>query len=97
MKKHIYYYRDKTEIVKKKILQQHILKFIKKNYYIQNTLKQRLMLKTFKINQKFNFNKLKKYCLLTGRLRFIISKNKFSRIVFRELASFGQITGVFKV
>ena len=97
MKKHIYYYRDITIHIKKKFLLGHVLRFIKKNYYLNKTLKQRLLIKTFKINQYFNTSKLKKYCIVTGRLRFVISKYKFSRIVFRELASRGHITGVFKV
>jgi ribosomal protein S14 len=48
------------------------------------------------LNKEFNFNKLKKFCLLTGRLRYVLNQTKFSRMIFRELSSFGKIFGVMK-
>lgn len=80
----------------KNILKLKALKIVQAGLKNQNTLKQHLMLSLFKKNQLFNLNKMKKYCIITGRLRFVIYKQKFSRIIFREYASFGLITGVFK-
>ena len=55
------------------------------------------MLKLYRYNQFFNLNKLKKYCIVTGRLRFIINKHKFSRIIFREYTAKGYIAGYYKI
>ena len=40
--------------------------------------------------------RLRNRCQMTGRARGYMSKFKLSRIVFRELASFGMIPGVTK-
>ena len=96
MLKHKYYFREKIKHPYKNILKLKVLKTVQSGLKNQNTLKQHLMLSLFKKNQYFNLNKIKKYCLITGRLRFVIYKQKFSRIIFREYTSQGLITGVFK-
>lgn len=96
MKKHKYYYRDKTKICIKNFIKMRTLYVLKKNFKISNTLRQKIMLKSFNVNKLFNLNKLKKYCTITGRLRFIIKNHKMSRIVLRELTSKGLISGMFK-
>lgn len=96
MKKHIYFYRDKTKICVYNYFRLKNMRLLKKNFKFNNTLRQRIIIKNFRINSKFNLNKLKKYCILTGRLRFIIKNKKYSRMVLRELTSKGYIFGMFK-
>lgn len=96
MKKHIYYYRDKTKICTKKYFKLKYLAIFKNSFKINNTLRQSTMIKSYNINKDFNLSKLKKYCIFSGRLRFIIKNQKVSRMFFRELVSKGLITGIFK-
>ena len=96
MKKHIYYYRDKTKLCIKNFLTLKNLNSMKKNFKLKNSIRQKVILKSFKVNKNFNLSKLKKYCIYTGKLRFIIKNQKASIISFRELASKGKISGVFK-
>lgn len=96
MKKHKHYFKVKTKIVLKKLLGLKVYKIIKKNSYIGKSVKQRSLLKSFRISQAFNLSKLRKFCIITGKLRFIINNQKFSRSTFREYCSFGFISGVYK-
>lgn len=96
MKKHKHYFKSKIKIVTKKLLKFRIYKFIKGNVFLSSSVKQRIMLKSFRSSQQFNINKIKKYCIITGKLRFIINNQKFSRSIFREFCSFGLISGVYK-
>ena len=96
MKKHIYYYRDKTKLCTKKFFKLKYLGIFKNSFKINNTIRQSVMIKSFKINKNFNLSKLKKYCIFSGRLRFVIKNQKVSRMFFRELVSQGLIAGVFK-
>ena len=96
MKKHKHYFKSKIKIVTKKLLKFKVYKFTKNNIFLNTSLKQRIMLKSFKTSQYFNINKIKKYCIITGKLRFIINNQKFSRSVFREFCSFGLVSGIYK-
>lgn len=96
MKKHKHYFKFKTKIVLSRLLGFKFHKIMKKNKFISKSLKQRSMLKSFRNSQVFNLSKLKKFCIITGKLRFIINKQKFSRSVFREYCSFGLISGIYK-
>ena len=96
MKKHKFYYRDKTKKCVKYYIKLKIINIIKKNYKLNKTIRQKIMIKSFNLNKNFNLNKLKKYCYFTGRLRFIINKNKVSRVTMRELVSNGYFSGFFK-
>jgi len=96
VKKHKHYFKFKIKIVLKRLLKFKFYKIIKKNRFINKSLKQRAMLRSFRSSQIFNVSKLKKFCIITGKLRFIISKQKFSRSVFREFCSFGLISGIYK-
>lgn len=96
MKKHIYYYRDKTTICTKKFFKLKYYKIFKNSFNSKNSIRQSIMIKAFKTNKNFNLNKLKKYCIFSGRMRFIIKNQKVSRMFFRELVSKGSISGIFK-
>ena len=87
MLKHKYYFRDKAPVPYKNIIKLKVLKIIRTNKIKQKSIRQHLMLSVFKKNQFFNFNKMKKYCIISGRLRFVIYKQKFSRIIFKEFSS----------
>lgn len=96
MKKHSFYYRDKTKNSCNNLLYLKNFKLIKKNFNIKNTIRQKTILKCYQKNNRLNIIKLKKYCILTGRLRFIISKYKYNRINFRELVSKNYLPGMYK-
>jgi ribosomal protein S14 len=96
MKKHKYYYREKINIVVKPLFKKFLLKAIKYNVRLSKSLRQRAMNKLINLSIAFNLNKLKKFCISTGRLRFIVKNSKYSRMVFREYASLGFLLGYMK-
>jgi ribosomal protein S14 len=49
-----------------------------------------------KLNRNSTLTRIKNRCVITGRARSVYSKYKMSRIIFRELASKGDLTGVIK-
>jgi ribosomal protein S14 len=49
-----------------------------------------------KLNRNSALVRVRNRCVMTGRARSVYSKYKMSRIVFRELASKGSLTGVTK-
>ena len=54
------------------------------------------MIKRYNVNKTYNYNKLKKFCMFTGRIRFIIKTQKMSRMTFREMVTYGFLSGYFK-
>jgi ribosomal protein S14 len=96
MKKHKYYYKEKIKYCVKNSLKKQLLLFIRNNTFLNSSLRQRSMNKLTELNGSFNLNKLKKFCIFTGRLRYVINQTKFSRMIFRELTSRGSICGVMK-
>ncbi|KAL2942017.1 Ribosomal protein S14 mitochondrial, partial [Bienertia sinuspersici] len=52
--------------------------------------------KLSKLPRNSSFNRLRNRCIFTGRSRAVYEKFRMSRIVFRELASQGQLLGVKK-
>jgi small subunit ribosomal protein S14 len=96
MKKHKYYFREKLKYCVKISLKKQLLLFIRNNTFLNGSLRQRSLNKLTEINKIFNLNKLKKFCIFTGRLRYVINQTKFSRMIFRELASRGCLCGVMK-
>jgi len=53
------------------------------------------MLQIIGISKKFSLTYLKKFCIITGRTRFILSESGFSRITFLEFAKAGLMYGIF--
>jgi ribosomal protein S14 len=96
MKKHKYYYREKLKYCFKISFKSRFLLFIRNNQFLDYTFRQRSMNRLIELNKPFNFNKLKKFCIFTGRLRYIMNQTKLSRMVFRELSSKGYVFGVTK-
>lgn len=96
MKKHSYYYREKLKLCTKYYIKLKNVQILKKNYKFNNTFKQKLIIKKYNINKNYNYNKLKKFCVLTGRLRFIVKTQKMSRMTFREMVTYGFLSGYFK-
>ncbi len=54
------------------------------------------MIKLFFLNKKGSLVLIKNRCKITGRAKSILRYYKISRIVFRELASFGLLLGIKK-
>ena len=72
------------------------VQILKKNYKFNKTFRQKLMIKRYNVNKTYNYNKLKKFCMFTGRIRFIIKTQKMSRMTFREMVTYGFLSGYFK-
>lgn len=89
------YIKDRT---KRLLFKKHELKLLKRKYlYNSNCLN--LSLNNFVINNSFlSFSKvrIKNRCFLTFRSKSVFRLFKMSRIVFRNLVSFGLICGFKK-
>jgi len=96
MKKHKFYYRDRINYSLKNFFILILLKSMRNNVLFTKSFRQRCANSLINFNNFFNINKLKKFCILTGRLRFVINQTKFSRMIFRELTSRGILFGVMK-
>jgi len=72
-----------------------IWKYIQYNTFFPKTFKQRAVNILDKKLRKKSFVKLKKFCIKTGRLRFIIHQTPYSRISFKENAWDGLAFGVY--
>lgn len=96
MKKHSYYYREKLKMCNRYHVKLKNVQILKKNYKFNKAFRQKLMIKRYNVNKTYNYNKLKKFCMFTGRIRFIIKTQKMSRMTFREMVTYGFLSGYFK-
>jgi len=96
MKKHIYYYRSKIYLISKIFISSKNYKIMKKNVNLKTSVRQKVMLNSFYKSNKINKNNIRKFCLLTGRLRSMVSKSRLNRLNFRELVSKGLLPGIYK-
>ena len=96
MKKHKYRYRDRLSKIKQNFLYSKNYEIMKKNINLKNSLRQKIIISIFIKNCKINTNNLKKFCIMTGRLRSIVHSSKLNRLNFREITSKGLIPGVYK-
>ncbi len=96
MKKHSFYYKNKTKICCKNLVYVKNFKILKKNFKIKNTLRQKIILKLYTKYNRINIMMIRKYCIFTGRLRFVTAGFKYNRLNFRELVSNNYISGMFK-
>jgi ribosomal protein S14 len=96
MKKHKYYYREKIKYCCRYSFKNLLLLYIRNNKFLTNSIRQRSMNKLITQNSFFNVNKLKKFCIISGRMRYILNETKFSRMIFKELCARGSIFGIMK-
>jgi ribosomal protein S14 len=99
MKRHKFYFKKKILNICKKdnyIHNWHILRFLKNteicNFYLRQYIITKLDCK-YRLN---NFNKLKIFCLITGKTQGVMKKFKLSRMSLIENLTKGSITGFFK-
>ena len=97
MKKHIFFYKLKTKkIVKNNNLDRYPLMYLKNNRTINYHLRQHVINILSDKYRVHNYNKLKMFCLFTGRTKSIMKIFKISRMCIIENMSLGFITGFFK-
>jgi ribosomal protein S14 len=73
-----------------------LLRFIKNNENCNFYLRQYIITKLDYKYKLENFNKLKLFCLVTGKTHGIMSDFKLSRMTLIENLSVGFITGFYK-
>lgn len=101
MKKHRYYFTKVYKYLINNEIKRNVLKFLKFNTTLALEIRQKSYLLLDLNFQKTNFNKIKLYCILTGRTHFVINKFKVSRLALKNgdtLFGGGVVnnTGVFK-
>ena len=96
MNRHKYYYKRKIEQFIKNNIHRRVLVSLKNNsllnYYLRQHITQKLH-KKYKFN---NFNRLKIFCLLTGKTRSVMSRFKVNKMVVLEDVSEGMFVGFYK-
>jgi len=96
MKRHTYYFKQKLKSSLVLHFDNLFLKFLQYRSDTPETLKQRSLNILDKKLKKRSFVRLKKFCIRTGRLRFLIHQSPYSRITFREMARDGYSFGLYK-
>lgn len=96
MKKHRYFYRDKLYKISKNLIFAKNYNILKKNVNIKSSIRQKVIFVSFTKSFKINKNNIKKFCLLTGRLRSMAKNSKLNRLNFRELVSNNSLPGIYK-
>jgi ribosomal protein S14 len=99
MRRHKFYFENKiNEINKKKsyIYGWYSLKFIKNNEIINFYTRQYITTKLHYKYRLYNLNKLKLFCVVTGRTKGVMKNFKLSRMSFIESVGRGEITGFYK-
>lgn len=94
MKKHRYSFLKKIIYFLKRFFKKQFLSFMMHNEHIMFKIKQRVANKLSKHYKKGSFTKLKKYCSITGRLRFNSTSSVYSRITIREVARLTYLLGI---
>lgn len=96
MKKHKYRYHKYFNKLIKKELKKNVLKYLRFNTMINTKIRQKgyiLLVINFNF---FNFNKLKIFCLLTGRTHYVLKKFKISRLAFKKIINLGYNCGYYR-
>lgn len=97
MKKHKYRYTSNhyRGLIRKE-LKKNALKYLRFNTLLNKKLRQKSYM-LLVINFGFlNLNKLKIFCLLTGRTRYVLKKFKISRLAFKKVINLGYNCGYYK-
>lgn len=96
MKKHKYRYYRFYKILFLREIKKNSLKYLRLNTFFNLELRQKALII---LNMHFNFknyNKLKLFCLLTGRTRYVLKKFKISRLAFKKIINLGYNCGYFR-
>lgn len=77
-------------------LRRKLYKALCRDPELPSNMREKHRYKLSKLPRNSAFNQLRNRCYFTGRPRAVYEKFRMSRIVFRELASQGQLLGVKK-
>lgn len=90
--------RDHTRrlLMAKNELKRTQYKAICEDRNIPQSIRYEYSVKLSKMPRNSSRTRIRNRCIVTGRSRAVYSKFRVSRIVFRELASKGALTGVYK-
>ena len=97
MKGKIHIDNTKRNLFKKYECNRYYLKTCASNLYIDNSIRWFLLIKLNNIPRNSSITRIRNRCVLTGRSRGIIRKFKISRLMFKELAGNGKLSGVQKL
>ncbi|XP_021729110.1 uncharacterized protein LOC110696130 [Chenopodium quinoa] len=86
----------RRQLASKYELRRKLYKALCRDPELPLSMKDKFRYKLAKLPRNSAFNRLKNRCIFTGRSRAVYEKFRMSRIVFRELASQGQLQGVKK-
>jgi ribosomal protein S14 len=96
MKNKIKIYKKRRNLFKDLEVKRTIYKSIIKNATIPLASKLKASIKLCELSRNSSITRVKNRCILTGRPKSVYRQFRISRICFRELASNGLLTGVFK-
>lgn len=96
MKKFKYKFYLNYKFLIKSELKKNVLNFLKKNFLLNLKIRQKSTLLLNKNFKKNNKNKIKLFCLFTGRTKFVLKKIKISRLFFKKYSNRGYQIGIFK-
>lgn len=96
MKRHDYMFPKKYEKVYLNRFNTIIFRYIRDNISLNFKVRQKCYLNIILINKKNTLSKLKSFCIMTGRVRFTITKLKVSRMLVKTFTSFACYSGIYK-
>lgn len=86
----------RRQLASKYELRRKLYKALCRDPELPPSMREKFRYKLAKLPRNSAFNRLRNRCIFTGRPRAVYEKFRMSRIVFRELASQGQLLGVKK-
>jgi ribosomal protein S14 len=96
MKNAIHLDKSKRQLYKKYELKRLICKAFLLNRNLSEGLRRKRLQELSNLPRNSSITRIRNHCILTGRAKGVLRKFKLSRISFRELASEGSLTGIFK-
>ncbi|KAH9602526.1 hypothetical protein KSS87_002088 [Heliosperma pusillum] len=86
----------RRQLAAKHELKRKLYKAMWRDSDLPSNMREKARYKLSKLPRNSAFNRLRNRCIFTGRPRAVYEKFRMSRIVFRELASKGELLGVKK-
>ncbi|KAK9692322.1 hypothetical protein RND81_09G256300 [Saponaria officinalis] len=86
----------RRQLAAKHELRRKLYKAMWRDTDLPSSEREKARYKLSKLPRNSAFNRLRNRCIFTGRPRAVYEKFRMSRIVFRELASKGELLGVKK-
>ena len=90
--------RDRTRrlLVAKYEMKRVQYKSLSEDRNLPNSIRFHFFLKLSQLPRNSSKTRIRNRCILTGRSRSVYKKFRISRIAFREMASQGVLTGIYK-